>query len=572
MTALPIFHSGPHQGTVPAVDLFCGGGGFSEGVERAVGAPPMLVINHCSHAIRTHRLAHPASEHVEEDVFKASPYTYIRQGVALRLVVASPSCTHHSRAAGGQPLNEQLRSHPDVILAWAREHFPPVIIVENVAEMKDWCPVHPLDHPVKKLRGRPVAERKGESFNRWVKSLERLGYEVKWWVLNAADYGAPTARRRLFVVATHRRKHGRPPVKPEPTHGPGLIPYRTAGSIIDWSIPTCSIFADRDECRAYGRLVKERLALTGRYTDLPRTGTPKRPLADATLRRIAAGVKRFVLDAAKPFIVSIDHQSTTGQSTARGLDEPLSTLTTKARHIVVEAGLINTRNGERKGQAPRVRDLQDSFPTVTAQGSQGAVAAVSLLKMYGTSTAADMGDSLPTITAGAGGGHLGVIKAAFLAKHFGGPNGHANSGQDCRDPLSTVTTSGQIGPVELMLTPHEMGRAKQVYAFLTSYYGTGVGQALSDPMRTVTTHDRFGLVTVTVGGEPRIIGDIGMRMLQPHELADAMGFSRDFPLIGSKAEQTARIGNAVCPDVADAVIRAQYGITSRWVAEPGEAK
>lgn len=560
------------QAVSPSVDLFCGGGGFSEGVERALGAPPMLVINHDAHAIRTHRLAHPASEHVEEDVFKASPYTYIRQGQGVLMVVASPSCTHHSRAAGGQQLNEQLRSHPDVILAWAREHFPAVIIIENVAEMETWGPLHPDDHPVEKLRGRPIAERSGETYDRWVMKLERLGYDVASWVLNAADYGAPTARKRLFVVATHKRKHGCPPVRPEPTHGPGFIPYRTAGSIIDWSIPTCSIFAEREECRAYGRLVRDRLKATGRYTDMPRTGTPKRPLAGATLKRIAAGVKRFVLDAAEPFIVSIDHQSATGQSVARGVGEPLSTLTTKARHIVVEAGLINTRNGERRGQAPRIRDLADPMPTVTAGGSQGAVASASLLKMYGTSTAADAHLPLPTVTAGAGGGHLG-LSMAFLAKHYGGGEaGHPTPGQDLRDPLSALTTSGQLGPVGLALSQHSMGRAQQVYAFLSTYYGTGIGQALGDPMRTVTTHDRFGLVTVTVGGEPWVVTDIGMRMLQPHELADAMGFREDFPLIGTKAQMTARIGNAVCPDVADAVIRAQFGLSSRWVAVPAEAK
>lgn len=552
------------DGTFPAVDLFCGGGGFSEGVKRALGGSPMLVINHDGHALLTHDLYHPASEHVQEDVFMASPYTYIRHGDRVELLVASPSCTHHSRAAGGQPLNDQLRSHPWVVLDWAREHFPPVIIIENVAEMRTWGP---LD-----VDGRPIVTRKGETYDRWREALERLGYYVEDWVLNAADYGAPTARHRLFVVAVLKR-FGRP-VKPRPTHGtgPGLQPYRTAGSIIDWRVPVCSLWAPKSERKAYAKTVNAALEASGRYIDVPRSSPPRRPLADATLRRIAAGVKRFVLEATEPFVVSLDHRSSSVDAVLRGLDEPLSTVTVKNRHALVQAGLINTRNGERRGQAPRIRDLAEPFPTVTAHGSQGAVAAAHLVKFYGTADAANLADPLGTITAGAGGGHHGLAMA-FLAKHFGGgANGKLVPGQSLHEPTSTVTTTGQLGPVGVALSRQEVGRAKQVYAFLSSYYGTGIGQHLGDPCRTVTTRDRFGLVTVTLDGEPWVVTDIGMRMLHPHELADAMGFGLDFPLVGSKKEMTARIGNAVCPDVAEALIRAQFGLAGRWVAEAAEAK
>ena len=496
-----------HHESFLAVDLFAGGGGASEGIRRATGVPPRVAVNHDEEAIRMHLANHPETEHHQTSVYEVDPVTACR-GRSPDLLWASPDCTHFSRAKGGKPRSKEIRSLAWVVVkdpieedgpgshgpGWANVVRPRVIIVENVPEFQNWGPLHPDDHPVKQLRGKPIKERAGETFQRWVKALEAEGYAVEWREVRACDYGAPTTRNRLFVVA----RRDRAPVWPEPTHGPGREhPYRTAAECIDWSIPCPSIF--------------ER----------------KRPLAEATQRRVAEGLRRYVLKAADPFIVRIGHQSSDAGK-VKPADQPLTTITSKNEHCLVAPWLVNTRNGERKGQAPRTRDTRRPAPTITAQGSQGA------------------------------------LVSAFLAKHYGGVVGH-----DLRRPLGTITATDHHSPVTVTLGgPDGLPHGRDVAAFCVKYYGSGPqGQGVDEPLHTIVSRDRFGLVTVELDGEPYTVVDIGLRMLQPRELARCQGFGDDYILMGTKRSKVAKIGNSVCPDVAEALVAAQFPELARRAEE-----
>ena len=413
------------------VDLFCGAGGTSLGVEMGLGVSPVAAVNHWDYAIQTHAQNHPGTMHFLEDVFNVHPWQAAR-GLSIDLLVGSPDCTHFSTAKGSAPRDTGRRALADVFIRWAKEIRPRVIILENVREFQGWGP---LDSA-----GQPIPERKGELFRAWVRSLEVEGYVVEWRLLRACDYGAPTSRLRLFVVA---RCDGQPIRWPAPTHGAGLIPYRTAAEIIDWSLPCPSIF------------------------DRPR------PLADATCRRIAEGIQRFVVGAAKPFILT----NTTGHAPT-SIDAPVPTLAT---------------------------------------GNQQA------------------------------------LVSAFIARHFSGA-----SGREVQSPLPTVTTVDHNAPVCAALGSD---KTPKVAAFLQKFYGASdaQNQGVQVPLGTVTTRDRFALTTVNISGEPWQIVDIGMRMLQPRELANAQGFPADYIFNGSKTDQTAAIGNSVVPQVMAALTRANLG-------------
>lgn len=454
--------------TPRAVDLFAGGGGASLGIQRATGQAPLVAINHDPAAIAMHAANHRGTLHLCESVFDVRPFRPHNQ--PLDLLWASPDCKHFSKAKGGKPRSSEIRSLAWVVVDWARAVRPSVICVENVEEFRTWGP---LDN-----EGQPIAARQGETFREWVEALEALGYVVEHRLLVAADYGAPTTRRRLFVVA---RADGQPVRWPEPTHGPGRAqPWRTAAECIDWSLPCPSIF------------------------------NRVRPLADKTLARIARGVVRYVLEDANPFVLP---------------------------GALAVPSLINTRNGERAGQAPRVRDVRAPMPTVTAQGSQGALVAAFLAKHYTGVTGHRVDQPASTVTAV---DHHSLV-AAHLTKFYG-----TSTGQALTEPAPTIT-AGAGG-----------GHAGLVAAFLTKYYGTSTGQAVDEPLHTVPTRDRFGLVTVQIAGETYAVVDIGMRMLQPRELARAQGFGDDYILTGTKTEQTARIGNSVPPPVVEAIVRAQF--------------
>jgi DNA (cytosine-5)-methyltransferase 1 len=330
---------------------------------------------------------------------------------------------------------------------------PRVICLENVEEFAEWGPLL--------ADGNPDPMRKSLTFRIWVGKIRAAGYEVQWRELRACDYGAPTTRKRLFVIA---RSDGLPIVWPSPTHGPGRIPYRTAAECMDWSLECPSIF---------GR---------------------ERPLAEATLRRIARGMRRYVLEARDPFVVS-------------GLVAPT---------------LIQQSWGERKGQAPRCLDIQAPLGTVV------------------------------------GGGIKHALVAAFLARHYGG---HENDGAPLQMAIPTITAKDHHALVTAQLG--HGSRAAEVRAFLLAYYGTDQDPQLRMPLHTVTTKDRFGLVTIH--GQAYEVADIGMRMLAPRELYRAQGFPDSYQIApeyqGAPLTKTAQVrmaGNSVCPPIAAAIVRAQF--------------
>ncbi len=463
------------------VDLFAGGGGASEGIRMALGRDPDIAVNHDDDAVAVHLRNHPGTAHHCASVWKVEPLA-ATGGRPVALLWASPDCRHFSRAAGGRPKWKSVRSLPGVVLTWAKRVQPTVIVVENVREFLGWGPLL--------ADGTPCPDRIGRSFNIWVGRLRGLGYRVQWREMCAADYGAPTIRTRLFVVA---RRDDAAIAWPQPTHSrtAGLFaqPWRTAAECIDWRLPCPSIF------------------------------TRARPLAEATLRRVAEGVRRYVIGKEEPFLATIDHQSSSSATAPVGA--PVSTITGKARHVLVS-------------------------PT--------------LATLKGTSGAADAAAPLGAITAG--GTHHALV-AAFLAQHNGGATGYP-----AHQPLSTTTTRGtQQALVTASLSDADAAGAERVAAFLMSYYGSG-GQHADPraPLGAVTTRDRFAVVTVH--GMPII--DIGMRMLAPAELKAAQGFPPGYDLTDNgrltKTAQIRLIGNSVCPPVAAAVVRAQFDLAQRKAA------
>lgn len=472
------------------VDLFAGGGGASTGIEQAICRHVDIAVNHDPEAVSLHQANHPQTRHFVSDVFEVDPRS-VTGGQPVGLLWASPDCTFHSKARGGKPHRDRNKARRRrglawVVCRWARQVQPRVICLENVEEFARWGP---LDD-----EGRPCPERQGLTFRRWVAQLRNLGYAVEWRELRACDYGAPTIRKRLFVVA---RRDGQPIVWPQPTHaakpakGSSLRPYRTAADCIDWSLPCPSIF--------------ER----------------ERPLAEATLRRIAHGIRRYVLEAAQPFVVRIGHTGHSDAGKARPAASPLSTVTSKAEHCLAVPTLVQTGYGEREGQAPRVPGLD---------------------KPLGTAV----------------GGQKHALVAAFLAKHYGGV-----VGSKLDAAMGTVTSVDHHSLVTADLSPQPAGHAEQVRALLLAYYGTDQAAQLGDPLPTVTTHDRFALVTIA--GQAYVIADVGMRMLQPRELYRAQGFPDSYQIERgadgrqlSKAAQVRMCGNSVCPPVAAALVRANY--------------
>lgn len=481
-----------------AIDLFAGGGGASTGIEAALRRPVDIAINHDKVALAVHEANHPRTAHLKCDIWEAQPREVVR-GRRVALLWASPDCTHHSNAKGGKPRKQEIRSLADVVVVWARDVRPDVICLENVPEFEGWGPLGD--------DGRPIKTRKGEDFHRWCGELRQLGYSLEFRVLNAAHYGAPTRRRRLFLVA---RCDGRPIRWPAPTHGPGLLPWRTAAECIDWSLPCPSIF--------------ER----------------QRPLAEKTLWRIAQGLKRFVFEHPKPFIIRYN----SGWQGWRGQDpgEPLTTLDCSNRFGLVAPTLQQSGYGERPGQRARVPGLD--VPLVAAF----------LAKHFGDPLRAggggrvvgsDLGDPLGTVTAI---DHHSL--AAVALAQFRGTSGAHPGCADPQAPLPTVSAGGNRGGVHVA----------EVRAFLTAYYGSDgtTGQLLTEPLRTITAKHRLGIVTIS-GVDYQVV-DIGFRMLEPHELLRAQfgRFAADYDLAPArtKKDQIRLIGNSVCPEVAEALVAA----------------
>lgn len=551
------------------VDSFAGGGGASLGIEQGVGRSPDVAINHDEEAVAMHKANHPKTRHYCGDVWSVDPVA-VCGGRRVGLAWFSPDCTHHSKAKGGKPRDkkkaEKSRGLAWVVVRWARTVKPRVIFLENVEEFADWGPL--LEN------GKPDKAKRGLTFRIWLGQLKAAGYEVEMRELRACDYGAPTTRKRLFVIA---RCDGQPIAWPEPTHGPGRPElYRVAAECIDWSHACPSIF---------GR---------------------KKDLADKTLRRIARGVMRFVVQNPTPFIVPLTH-GRVNDSAPHSVEAPLRTITAAHRGelALVAPSLIQTGYGERQGQAPRALDIQAPLGTVVGCGAKHALVGAFLKRDFGQSVGAAMDAPAPTVTAG-GGGHAAIV-AAFMAKHYGDPErqggGGAVIGSQMTLPIGSVTTRdhhslvtshmlklrGTCADGQPIDAPSPTITASgthlaEVRAFLTKYYGTGENQDPQLSLGTVTTHDRFGLVYVH--GEPYAIADIGMRMLQPRELFRAQGFpdsykidpvvtvtrvtktgkkkTRTGPL--SKTAQIRMCGNSVSPMNARALVEANFAGAKAAVA------
>ena len=545
------------------IDGFAGGGGASTGIAQAIGRHVDIAINHSPTAIAIHKANHPTTEHFCQDIRAVWPAAATR----LRPVAGawfSPDCKEYSKAKGGPVKDRHIRALSDEVEVWLKETQPRVAYLENVEEYETAGPLDEHGHEIKEMRGLP--------FKRRVARWRRLGYRVQHRKLRACDYGAPTMRRRLYVIM---RRDGLPIVWPKPTHGHPdssevkngkLLPWRTAAECIDWSISCPSIF------------------------------TRQRDLAEATKRRIAHGVMRYVVNAARPFIVDIDGVETCllspfvsfGQQGGRSrpADAPMHTVcaSTKDTNQVIAATMVQTGYGERQGQAPRVPHIDKPLGTIVGGGGKHAAVTAFLSSFYGSDRKNGGGEpGAPLRTIRAGGQHHAVV-AAHVEQANGGPRMRNAAGRAADMPLSTVTTSGsQQRLVQTMLverdalTPELLDRAVMTAAFLVKYYGTdgdneaAQSQAVDRPMDTVTTKARFAVVTVTIDATTYIIVDIGLRMLTPRELARAQGFPEDYVLnpvvrkfLRGKwverpltiSEQISAIGNSVCPPVARALVAA----------------
>lgn len=571
--ALPVSRLRPGE---IVVDLFAGGGGASIALEQALGRGPDIAINHDRFAVGMHAANHPTTRHLCEDIWQADPRA-LCAGRRVGWLHASPDCTHFSQAKGGQPRSRATRSLSWVVLKWCGQARPRCFSLENVVQILKWGPLvakrDKTTGRVMKLDGTiaapgervpvwqqfliPDPRHAGRTWGHFIAALRRLGYTVDWRALRACDFGAGTSRTRLFLIGRHDGESIRWPV---PTHGPGFQPFVTAADCIDWSIPCPSIF--------------ER----------------KKPLADATCRRITRGIKRYVIDAAEPFIVPNNTNNA-----PQPVREPLPTITTcggrnlivhpviapfltehaNASHVgplhadeplrtqcanvkgghfaLASATLVQTGYGERDGQAPRALDLQQPIGTIVGGAAKHALVTAFLEQANGggpngnPAPARSASDPLSSITST---GSQQRVVTAHMAKLR-----CTSSAADVAEPLSTISAGGEHhAVVECTLSPEAEAGALRVAAFLTTYYGNGDAVSLRDPLDTITTRDRLALVTVHLHGQPYVIVDIGLRMLKPRELYRAQGFPLDYiidrtadgtPLTGT--QQVRMVGNSVSP-------------------------
>ena len=576
------------------IDNFAGGGGASTGIERAFGRPVDVAVNHNAEALAMHAANHPHTAHYCESVWDVDPIE-VTKNQPVGLVWLSPDCKHFSKAKGGKPVEKKIRGLAWVALRWAAKCKPRVIMLENVEEFRTWGPLQ-IDA---EGNARPDPSKKGQTFRSFVRQLEGQGYAVDWRELRACDYGAPTIRKRFFMVA---RRDGLPICWPKPTHGaPGskevkagkLQPWRTAAECIDWSIPCPSIF--------------ER----------------KKPLAEATLRRIAKGVMRYVVESGNPFIVKQESfnakpQDSAGQhrsahsfsKTGKGRAGEEAACSARAGDVrqddareqpraageegrsgeegtqpnLIVPTLVQTGSGEREGQAPRALDIGKPLGTVVGGAAKHALVSAFLAKHYTGAVGSDLRDGLGTITSS---DHHSLVAAHLVHMGHGegkdGGKRFSHGVRDIEDPLNTVTASGAPGAIvtsnliklrgtsstaatdEPLHTVSAGGQHHaEVRAFLLSYYGTDQDPQIGGPLATVTSRDRFGLVTIK--GQDYQIVDIGLRMLSPRELFHAQGFPSDY-IIGddagqglhlTKSAQVRMCGNSVCPPLSEALVRANF--------------
>lgn len=500
------------------VDNFAGGGGASTGIEMATGISVDIAINHDPEAIRMHKTNHPNTKHYCESVWDIDPIKACN-GHPVALAWFSPDCKHFSKAKGGKPKDKHIRGLAWVALRWAALVRPRVIMLENVEEFRTWGPLNRQHHPIK--------AKQGSTFRRFVRQLEDLGYVVDYRELVAADYGAPTMRKRFFLIA---RCDGRPVIWPEPTHAPAdsvavaagiRKPYIGAYTQIDFSLPCPSIFDTAEE-------IKEKYGIRA-----------VRPLAPKTMERIARGLKKFVFDKKEPFIVQVNH-SGSDWNYCKSMNEPLSVITAKHGFGIVEpvlAPYIMSNNTGNVGAG-----MKGGLTTITT-GNRNFLVSPALIQYHSETSEKEVrGQALtePIMTVDAS-NRYGLV-TSFLSKFY-----KSGTGQDLREPLHTVTCS-----------PGHFG---EVRAFLVKYYDGGIGQDIEKPLDTITTRDRFGLVTIH-GVDYQIV-DIGLRMLEPKELYGCQGFPEDYIINRDytgkeypRSEQVKRCGNAVCPPIPAALVKA----------------
>lgn len=500
------------------VDNFAGGGGASTGIELATGKSVDIAINHDPEAIRMHKANHPNTKHYCEDVWQVDPVKACK-GHPVGLAWFSPDCKHFSKAKGGKPKDKFIRGLAWVACRWAGLVRPRVIMLENVEEFKTWGPLNRGHHPIK--------AKQGKTFGKFVQQLQNLGYEVQFRELVAADYGAPTMRKRFFMIA---RCDGNPILWPEPTHAPrdseevkaGLLkPYVGAYTQIDFSRPCPSIFDTSQE-------IKEKYGIRA-----------VRPLAPKTMERIARGLKKFVLDNPEPFIVPIGYGERKGQKPRiHSIENPLPTIVGSGKHYLCAPALIQYHSETAKGEV-RGQTIEDPIMTVDGSNRYGLV--TSFLHKYYDGGYKGAGDSvenpLPTVTAW---DHNSVVTANLIQM-----NNHCD-GRDIKEPLPTITAGD--------------GHFGEVRAFLLKYYGNGTAHSIKEPLDTITSKDRFGLVTIK-GVDYQIV-DIGLRMLEPRELYGCQGFPEDYIIDHDfeghtypRSEQVRRCGNSVCPPLPAAMVR-----------------
>lgn len=513
------------------IDNFAGGGGASTGIELATGRAVDAAINHDPDAILMHRTNHPQTRHYCESVWDVDPWEVTR-GRPVGLAWFSPDCKHFSKAKGSKPVDRNIRGLAWIVLKWAGTVKPRVIILENVEEFQTWGPVR---------KGKPVKSRRGETFRKWKEQLQALGYEIDHRELVAADYGAPTIRKRFFLIA---RCDGKPIIWPERTHAPKdsedakngkCKPWRGAAEIIDWTIPCPSIFDTTDE-------IKEKYGIRA-----------VRPLAVNTQKRIARGIEKFVLQNKEPFIVQVNHKGE--QFRGQELKEPIPTITGKHGYGLATPVMTAIAEDKQRLVMPSLIQYHtEQSERVRGQGMDEPIMTLDAANRYG-------------------------LSVAYLAEYF--RNGRP---LDVNSPLHTSTTKDRECVVE---------------TFISKFYKTGIGQKPDEPLHTITTSaGHFGIVTVKmnrsemnlhhwnevrellnaycgyaiaedeillldVNGTMYFISDIGLRMLTPRELYAANGFPPDYIIdhdytgkAYGKTKQVARCGNAVPPPFAEALVRA----------------
>lgn len=562
------------------VDNFAGGGGASTGIEIATGMAVAIAINHDPAAILMHKTNHPYTEHLQASVWDVDPKTVCR-GRPVGLAWFSPDCKHFSKAKGAALVDRKIRGLAWITLRWAAEVRPRVIILENVEEFQTWGPVR---------KGKPVKKLAGTTFRRFISQLEALGYTVEFRELVAADFGAPTSRKRFYMIA---RCDGKPIVWPKPTHSKtgadGLPKWRCASEIIDWSLPCPSIFASKAQ-------IMDKYGLKA-----------VRPLAKNTMRRIIRGVDKFTIRSGKPFIVQQKFQNA-----AQNIEKPLTTVTAVGAHelckpLLAPVTVTNTSNSVGGTVGAPVH-------TVTTAGNQMLVTPfLAECNHSGGGHIAPVTDAHKTITAK----HTGGIVAPALIQYHTEQTEHVRA-SGLGTPIHTVDASNRYGltcanlveyytggrPLDVQdpmhtVTSHD--REAVVAAHVVKFKGDNLGHGADEPMQTVTTSagefavckvylakmhggDELGywplirdllnefcgytlaedeVLLLEIGGALYYIADIGLRMLSPRELYNAMGFPPDYIIDRDyegheykKSAQVARCGNAVCPPVASALVRA----------------